>query len=88
MVPLPPFAFFVALAFCFPIRRLGCSVYRSHARCNAKAKAEHRQPGRDAELAVQPAPPEQPDEHTEAKFEPQRRVAGQAFPVLLHSLLA
>jgi hypothetical protein len=52
VVSSPPFAFFVAFPFRFPVRSAGCSVYRSNARRNAKAEARDGQPGRRPELRV------------------------------------
>jgi len=88
VVPLPPFALFVAFPLRFQVRGSGCSVYRSNARRNAKAEANDGEPWRRLEPRVQPAAPEQPDEHAERKLESERREAGQAFPVLLHFVVA
>ena len=88
VVSLPPRSFFVAFPFGVAIGRLGRSVDCSPSRRNAKAETNERQPGPRAELTVQPAATEQAHENAEPEFEPHRRVAGHAFPVLLHSLLA
>jgi hypothetical protein len=81
-------ALFGLLSLGLTVSGLGRSVYGSVTCRNAEGGADDCQPVFRPELLIKPAPAKQPNQQTEPEFEAHGRIASQAFPVLLHSLLA
>lgn len=76
--------FFLEL-FRLTIGSLQCAHYTAHSRGNAKSETEQREPRSGAELLVEPLPAQKPDQNAEREFEPDRSIAPDIFPVLLHA---
>src|SRR5688500_18077509 len=70
---------------CFAIGFFQRKPDRAVARHSPETQAHPSQPGVGPELAIQPSPSEQTEEHADCQLEADRSVSSVAFPVGLHT---